>query len=604
MKNDFSNKAIAALLKSVSAAYEAKNGDKFKIIAYDRAASSIEHASNEIKDLWDEGRLADLPGIGKNIASYLDEFFKTGHVKHFEKVFQGLPPAMFSLLPIPGIGAKTALKLVKELKIDNPKTAIADLKKNGLKGKIRLIPGFGKQSEADILAGIEEYFSRTQRMLLPEADAIAQKIIAWLKEASVIQRIEPLGSLRRMVSTVGDIDIAVATNKPQEAIKHFLRYPGKIRTLEAGETTATILIRGGVHIDLMVQPVSSFGALLQHFTGSKHHNIALREYALQKQYSLSEYGIKSLKEKNKAKRYEFSSEESFYNFLGLAFIPPELREDTGEIEAALRTAQGQPNGLPKLVELEEIRGDLHIHSNFPIETSHDLGEASMEEIVNKARELRYEYVGFCEHNPSISKHSPEQIVNLIRLKKEAVDKLNSSCEKRTNNVFVRSLNGLEIDIRPDGNLAVPPEVFKYLDYAIASIHSSFELSKDKMTSRVLKALANPKIKIFGHPTGRKIGYREGYELDWDKIFSFCLENQKILEINAWPDRLDLPDVLVREAVKRGVKMIINTDSHALYQMDLMRFGVAVARRGWAEKTDIVNTLCYDKIEKLLLDNGK
>ena len=579
----FSNQQVSQILSSVAAAYEVKKDDRFKIIAYERAADSVEHASSDIKDLWDEGKLDQLAGIGPSIASHLNELFKTGKVRHFNQVLSGLPPAMFELMKISGVGAKTAYKLCQKLKIENPITAVRDLVKAAEQGKIRKIEGFGEESERKIVEAIQEVRRKTQRILLPQASALAEEILNWLRKSKVIVRADPLGSLRRQVSTVGDIDIAVATNSPKDAIKYFISYPKKKKVLEAGKTTASILLNGGQQVDLMVQPTSSYGALLQHLTGSKHHNIALRELALKKGFSLSEYGIK------KGKRLSrFANEKEFYQALGLDFIPPEMREDTGEIEAA------QNHQLPKLIEENEIKGDLHLHSNFPIEESHDSGTDSLEKMMEKAEELKYEYIGFSEHNPSLNNHSEKQIINLLKAKKIKIEQLNYS---RTNKLLKRIYNGLEVDVRPDGKLALPEKALELLDYVIASIHSSFRMDSEEMTKRVLEGLAPKKVKILGHPTGRLLNKREGYELNWDKIFDFCLKNDKWLEINAWPARLDLPDSLVREAVKNGVKIIINTDAHSTEEMDLMPFGVSVARKGWAEKGDIVNALNCDKINQ-------
>ncbi|PJE67721.1 DNA polymerase III [Candidatus Shapirobacteria bacterium CG10_big_fil_rev_8_21_14_0_10_40_9] len=588
MAKDFTNKEVAKILRSVAAAYEVKGGDRFKIMAYDRASTSVEHATSEVKDLWDDGKLGELAGIGAGIASHLDELFRTGKVRHFEEVMRGLPPAMFELLSIPGIGAKTAYKLCQKLGIKDVKKAISLLEECAKKEKIRVIEGFGEESEKDILRGIEEFRRKTTRILLPYASQIAEDILSWLRKSPSVIRADPLGSLRRMVSTVGDVDIAAATNEPKKVIAHFVAYPKKKRVLEAGTATASLVLKSGYQVDLMVQPVSSYGALLQHFTGSKQHNIALREYVLKKGLSLSEYGIK----KDKTLK-EYASEENFYKALGMDWIPPEIREDSGEIEATLN------HELPHLVELKDIKGDLHVHSDFPIETSHDEGTGSIEEIMERGLELGYEYIGFTEHNPSTSKHKSEQIIDILKRKKEKVEKINYSYEKRGKNMFIRGLNSLEIDIKPDGTLGIPEEGLKVLDYAIVSVHTSFRMGKVDMAKRVLTALEHPKVKILGHPTGRKLNQREGYELDWEKIFDFCLRKKKWLEVNAWPDRLDLPDILVREAVEKGVKMVVCTDSHALDQMDLMRYGVAVARRGWAEKSDIVNTLGYNEFLETL-----
>jgi DNA polymerase (family 10) len=484
MTESFTNKKISELLRKVAAAYTIKDEDKyrFQIIAYQRAADSVEHASSEIKDLWDEGKLSEIAGIGPSIEAHLDELFKKGRVKHFQEIFEGLPEAMFEMLKIPGVGPKTAFKLCKELKIYQKKDAILKLEEAIKLGKIRNIEGFGEVSEEKILKGIQELSRKTERILLPIASKIALEVIDYLEKNKSVLRADPLGSLRRQCSTIGDIDIAVASDNPKEVIEHFKKFPNKVRMLEAGERTASLIHSHGYQVDLMIQPPSAYGALLQHFTGSKHHNIKLREIALKKGYSLSEYGIRTVKkgekleigsekeERPKGKLIEFATEEEFYNFLGMEWIPPELREDTGEIEASLSRS------LPRLVEMKDIKGDLHLHSNFPIEPSHDIGENSPEEIIQKAGSLGYEYVAFTEHNPSVSQHSVPQILSLLRRKKEYIEQLNSS---RVNNISIKAINGLEIDIKPDGNLAIPVEGFKYLDFAIVSVHTSLRLTRNK-----------------------------------------------------------------------------------------------------------------------------
>lgn len=580
----------------VASAYEIKGdgNNRFRVMAYDRAATAVEHATSEVKDLWDDQKLTTLAGVGTNIAQYLDELFRTGKVKHFEQVLKSLPPAMFEFLSLPGIGAKTAFKLCQELKIKEAKSALTKLKKAAQAGKISQIEGFGAESEKAILAGIAEVAAQGQRkgrLLLPFAWELGQKIIAHLKKEPTIIQIDPLGSLRRMVATVGDVDLAVSIKDPKRAIEQFLAYPGKEKVLASGTNTARILVRGGHQIDLKTQKPSAYGALLQHFTGSKQHNIHLREIAQKKGLSLSEYGIKS-----KGKIQACATEEVFYRRLGMKWIPPELRENAGEIEAA------QKDKLPQLVALEEIKGDLHLHSDFPIEPSHDEGEDSLETMVKRGIKLGYEYLGFSEHNPSLSKHSENKVVDLIKKKKEAIEKINYSFKKVTRKekkTRINVISGLEVDIRPAGKLALPEKALKLLDYVVVSVHSSFRMDKQAMTDRVLRAIEHPKVKILGHPTGRKLGQREGFELDWAKIFTACQKQGIALEINGWPDRLDLPDSLVREAVKIGVKMVINTDAHALAQMDYMLYGVSVARRGWAEKKDIINTLAWQDLKNWL-----
>lgn len=625
------NQEIANLLRSISAAYEVKGEDKFRISAYERAAAAVEHSSSEVKDLWDEHQLENIPGVGPNIASHLDELFRTGKVKHFESVVKNLPRAMFELLAVPGVGAKTAYKLCQAFKLKNHKKVINDLIKIARNNQIATLEGFGEKSQSELLESLilfKQGQIKKKRMVLPYADSIARQIIEYLKKNPNVLRADSLGSLRRRVSTVGDIDISVATRKPKEVVEMFIQYPQIKKVIEKGSVKASAVLRSGHQVDLRVQKPEAYGAMLQYFIGSKQHNIHLRELALKKGYSLSEYGIKPIKKVRSLKHelgsynkklnlIEFADENKFYNFLGLPWIPPELREDTGEIEAALRQAQGKhlrqtsldgirdkegkQNGLPELVELKDIKGDLHLHSNFPIEPGHDLGENTMMEVVKKAASLGYEYIAFSEHNPSYSSHSENEMLAIIEQKRKSIEQLKYSIKGKYD---VQIFNSLEVDILPDGRLAVPDKGLQLLDFAIASIHSSFKMARQKMTQRVLQALAHPKVKIFGHPTGRKLNYREGYELNWQVIFEHCRKKRIALEINAYPDRLDLPDFLVREAIKNQVKIVINTDSHKIEQLDLMEYGVYVARRGWAQKNDVLNTFTYDKIMEILKGGEK
>jgi DNA polymerase (family 10) len=414
----------------------------------------------------------------------------------------------------------------------------------------------------------------------------------WMIKDVNVKRVDPLGSLRRKASTVGDIDLACVTDEPVEVLTHFTKYAETQKIIEKGEHSASILLPGNVQVDMMVQPAASYGSLLQHFTGSKHHNIALRDYALKKGLSLSEYGIKELKVKSE-KLKTFKTEKDFYGFLDLDYIEPELREATGEIEAA------KEHRLPELIELKDIKSDLQIHSSFNIETSHDLGESSMEEIVKKGNELKYEYLAFTEHNPSQKGHTDKNIVEILKKKREKVDQLNYSLQKAGNNGVQKVFNSLEIDIKSDGSLPVPDEGLNTLDFALVSIHSNFDVERTSQTKRVLSALAHPRVKIFAHPTGRKLNEREGAELNWPEIFDFCLKNNKWVEIDCDPMRLDLPDTLVREAVKLGVKLTFGTDAHHKDGMNNMLWGISVARRGWAEKRDIVNAKSLKEFEEML-----
>ena len=477
------NTELAELLRDVAAAYKIADDqkNKFRIIAYERAADAVEHLSSEAKDLWDEGKLTEVSGIGPAIASHLDELFATGKSKHFDQVLSSLPPAVFALMKIPGVGAKTAYKLSTELGIKNAKTALSALKAAIAKGKVASLEGFGKVREENIRKSIGQVKKGEKRLLLPYASQIADDLIDWIKKSKDVVEVYPLGSLRRKASTVGDIDLAVATDRPAELLEHFVNYPKKVRKIEIGPESAAIVVRGNVQGDAMATPSDRFGALLQHFTGSKHHNIALREHALKMGLSLNEKGISYLKTK---KIKKVRTEEEFYNTLSMDWMPPELREDAGEVQASL------VHRLPNLVDLADIKGDLQIHSDFDIETSHDLGLSSMLEVVKKADSLGYEYIAFTEHNPAQKGHKDSQIVDLLKRKKEVVDKLNSSLPPNLK-TFKKAFNSLEIDILPNGSLPVPVKGFDYLDFALCSIHSSFNQDKSKMTERVITAFSYP-----------------------------------------------------------------------------------------------------------------
>lgn len=597
------NLRIAELLRDVAAAYQVKGEAKnrFKIIAYNKASDAVEHLSSEIKDVWDEGKLDDIPGVGPSIAKHLDELFKTGKSAHFDEIMEGMPKTMFRLMEVQGIGPKRAYNIAKNIDISE-QDPFGDLEKAIKDGKVAELERMGEETQADILRSLSELKGRSKRLLLPYAQTIADEVIEWMKQIPETEEISPLGSLRRKASTVGDIDIAVATHDGAKVLDHFINYPKKTRLLGKGEHSSSIVVPGDIQVDLKVQPPEAYGSLLQHFTGSKNHNIALREYAIKKGYSLSEYGIKpaeKMRDARMAKRgdwtglTQFKTEEEFYNFLRLDWIPPEIRDDQGELESALN------HTLPKLVELQDVKGDLQMHSSYDIETSHDLGESTMEELIEKANELGYEYIAFTEHNPSQRGHNSRQITDILKKKEEKVLKLNEEFVKNMKGSVQKVYNSLEIDMLPDGRLPVPDEAMETLDFALVSIHSSFRLPKREMTKRVLTALTHPRVKIFAHPTGRLLNKREGAEIDWELVFEFALKNNKWIEINADAMRLDLPDFLVHEAVKLGVKLTFGTDAHHKDGLYNMPNAVFVARRGWAEDKDIVNTRTLEYFEAML-----
>ncbi len=586
------NLEIAELLRNVAAAYEILGENQFKIIAYDRAADSIEHLTSELKDMWDDGKLDTVPGIGKSLAEHLDELFRKGKSRHFESVLNKLPKSIYTLLLVPGLGPKKAFTLVHALKLEHSKNIIGDLEKAAKLHKIAEIEGFGEKSEEVIVESIESYKRgqiKENRMGLSYADEIAREVVAYLHIPQVV-RADPLGSLRRAVSTIGDIDIAVATKKPDRVIAHFLTFPHR-KIIDQGRQGATLLLANGRQVDLRVQTPEAYGAMLQYFTGSKNHNVKLRTYALKHGLSLNEYGIKHVKT---GKLTAFPTEEDFYKALGMAYIPPELREDKGEIEAALE------NKLPRLVESTDIKGDLHIHTDYDFPASHDIGSSPFAEHLDKAVNLGYEYIGISDHNPSVSTLSQKQIVEVMKKRKNWYEQQYYSWKERVKK-RVHYFLMCEVDILPDGKLALPDEAFAYVDAVIVSIHSVFTQPSADMTKRIISGLtAHPKVRIFGHPTGRILAKREGVDADWQKVYEIGKKLDIALEINASPGRLDLPDTLVYEARKTGVRFCINTDAHAVDQMDMMPYGVSVARRGWASRHDIVNTLEYNEFKNWLV----
>ncbi len=581
------NKSIANLLNRVAVAYSIKDEKKFRfqILAYQKAAETISNEVREVIDLYKEHQLDTIPGVGASLQKHLEELCRTGSVTHFETILKDVPEAVFPLLDLPTIGPKTAYKLVTAFKLNNPKTVLKDLLAMGKQNKIATLEGFGEKSQNEIIKTIEQAGltdKAAERMTLPFASQMADQLIEYMRQCKDVKEIYTLGSLRRRMETIGDIDIAVATDNANSVLNHFINYPYKSRLLDRGDVSASILATNGRRIDIKTQSADTFGAMLQHFTGNKEHNVHLREIALKKGMSLSEKGIKFLKT-DKMKTYK--TEEEFYAALGMQWIPPEMREDLGEIELA------QKHLIPTLVELKDIKGEFHVHSSFNIEPSHDLGVSNFAIMLKKADDLNYKYLGFSEHNPSVSKHSSAEIFNLVKKRNESLDKSYSS------NKCVRIFKLLETDILTDGRLAIDEKSLNLLDASIVSIHSSFNMDKETMTNRIIKGLSHPKAKILAHPTGRLINTRPGYQADWDKIFRFCQQNNKALEINAYPSRLDLISSLVRKAREYKLKFTIDTDSHAVDQMSLMPYGVDVAKKGWLTRNDIINCLDYEEVIK-------
>ena len=585
-----SNLQLAALLRRVAVVFTMTGEDFFRARAYENAAGSVETLEIPVSTLWEQGRLGEIPFVGANLVSHLDELFRTGHVRHFESELKQVPQGLFPLLTIRGIGAKTAFKIASHFKLTKEGTAMAKFTKIIKSGRLTEVEGIKQALAEKITTSLKSHFSQSGRLDLEQSLAIADDFTKHLLSSSVIREAEPLGSLRRRVDTVGDIDLAASTTKPLSATKHILAYPQIATVISSGAYVSRVKLKDGQEVDVKLSPPREWGSLLQHYTGSKLHNILLRNLALDKGFSLSEHGIKD----HKDKIHTFGTEESFYKFLGLDFIPPELREGRDEIKCATN------HTLPSLLEIGDIKGDLHLHSDFSFKSSHDLGVSPLSDLLDFGRKNRYSYLGISDHNPKLSGLTTSERRKILQARTDYIFTQYHAYEKRVKTRVPKLLIGLEIDIRQNGDLALEPELIDLLDYAIVSIHSGFDYDASTNTTRILKALStHPKIILLGHPTGRLINHRPAISADWTAIFDYAGKNHKYLEINSSPHRLDLPDDLIREASRFGAKFIINTDSHQVSQMNNMRYGVWTARRGWLSKTSVMNTLSFSDLHQVL-----
>jgi DNA polymerase (family 10) len=569
------NKEVAEILRRIADMLEIKGEIVYKALAYRRAADNIEYLGQDIEDVWREGKLLEIPGVGKSLAEKLDELLRTGKMSFYEELKEEIPPGVVSLLQVPEVGPKTAKLVWEKLGI----TSIQELERAAREGKLRTLPGLGVKSEAKILAGIEAFYRRSERIPLATALPVAKELIKALKEATPhALKVTAAGSLRRMKATIGDIDLLASSHKPEEVIETFTRLPQVAEVSMKGPTKSTVFLHSGLQVDLRVLPPERYGSLLQYFTGSKEHNVALRGLALDMGLSLSEYGFKRGEEEILC-----PEEEDVYHTLGLEWIPPELRENRGEIEAA------KEGRLPRLVELGDIRGDLHVHTNWSD------GASSIEEIAEAARRRGYQYLVISDHSHGlgIAKGlTPER----LKEQRAIIDELNRRWSD------FRLLQGAEVEIRADGSLDYPDEILASLDLVIASIHTGLRQERERITARVINAMRNPYVDIIGHPSGRILGQREESAVDMDEVLRVAKETGTILEVNGTPDRLDLDDVYIRRAVEMGVKLAIDSDAHNLYGLDSLEFGVAMARRGWAEPKDVVNTLPLEELLKALKRN--
>jgi DNA polymerase (family 10) len=574
-----SNREVIAALKEILAAMEVKNYNNFRIRAYQNAISILENLTVSIQDLWENKRLGEIPGIGPGIEEHLNEFFLEGKVAEFEEIKKGLPEGMFSLIGLRGIGAKRAYKLSMAFKLLDRENALEKLKEAAEQKKIRNLEGFGEKIEKSILEAIEEQKmtkNKKVRFLLPQAEEIVERIMNFMKGCDAVIDIEVCGSFRRKNATIGDLDIPVSTNKPSEVLDYFLKFPEIKEVLVVGDKKASVVLSNEIQVDLRVSTPQAYGSMLQYFTGSKQHNILLRNYALSMGMSLSEYGIKK-----DGKLKEFSDEKSFYNELGLSYIPPEIRNGDFEIEAA------KEGKLPDLIKLEDIKGDIHFH------TIASDGVNTLEEMIEEAKKLGYQYIGVADHAPSIQSRGLGTVLKIVSDTRKKINDINSS------QTDIKVLFGYEVNILVDNSLGLPDDILKDLDFVIAGIHTVFGQDKETVTKRLISAIENPYVRVISHPSGRLLNERDPADPDWRKIFSAARDNGVILEINAQPQRLDLPDDLAKSAMEWGVDLIIDSDAHSTREFSFMRYGVDNARRGWVQKDNVINTLTYDKFIKKL-----
>lgn len=558
------NADIATVFENIADLLELKNENPFKIRAYARASQVIRRLPEEMEMMVEEGKsLEDIPGIGKAIAAKSLELIKTGKLKYYEDLKAQFPEGIIKLLDIPNIGPKTAYRLATELGV----TSVDQLEQAVRDGRVAALERMGEKTAANILHSVEAYRRKDTRIPLGEALPAVEEVLDALRNVAGVRNLTPAGSLRRFRETVGDIDLMGTADDPESVIDAFVKLPQVREILSRGPTKASVILPKGLQADLRMVEHEDFGSLLQHFTGSKEHNIALRTRYQKQGLSLSEYGITETKT---GKVHRFADEHSFYAFLGLQYIPPEIREDMGEIDLAAK------NAIPRLIEKADIRGDLHCHTD-----SSD-GIDSIGDMAETARALGYEYLAITDHSSGRNIPSDKK---LDRLKRQAaeIDRLNATYRN------FRLLKGVEVDIRADGSFDLPDDVLAGLDIVIGSVHSSFLQSREQMTKRIIGAIENPNIDIIAHPTCRKIGEREPVDVDLEAVFQAALKHGKALEINAMPDRLDLKDIYAYRAREVGVKLVINTDAHAMAQFSLMKFGVGVARRAWCQPQDILNT---------------
>lgn len=565
------NEQVVELLNDIADLLEVKGESTFRVRAYREAARQIENLQEDVATLATSGRLTDIRGIGDSIAQKVTEYVTTGHSNYREELGRSLPKGIAEILEIPGVGAKKAQLFYEKLGI----STIDELEEAARSHRLKDLPGVQERTEKNVLMGIMRLKQRTGRMLLGVALPAAEDIVRQMKINPDIDQISVGGSIRRMQETIGDIDILASSSKPKDIIKAFTKLPNVKTVLAKGSTKASILTRQDLQIDLRVVDPDEWGSALQYFTGSKQHNIQLRSIAEGRGFKINEYGIFQI---NTGERLGGREECEVYDVLGMECMPPELRQATGEIEAAMT------GDLPNLIELSDIKGDLHTHTNWSD------GANSIEAMAQAAITRGYEYLVISDHSVSMG-FIHGLSTDRVREQRRIIDELNKHFD------HFRLLHGIEVNIRGDGTLDYGDDILARFDVVTASIHSGMGQSRERITGRMVAAMRNPNVDIIGHPSGRIIGRREPSDFDLDRVFAAAVDTGTIMEIDGQPDRLDLRDIYARKAMDMGVDFAIDSDAHSTSQLEMMRYGVATARRGWVEKDRVVNALPVDQLLK-------
>ncbi|HIE36049.1 MAG TPA: DNA polymerase/3'-5' exonuclease PolX [Candidatus Omnitrophica bacterium] len=561
---------IAKIFREIAKILDLKGENPFRIRAYEKAAQNIESLGEKLEVLVKEDKLTTIAGIGKDLAEKIKEVFKTGALKQYEELKKNIPHGLLEMMEIPGLGPKTVRLIYEKLKIDT----IERLEEAAKEGKLKGLEGIREKTEENILRGIAFLKKGQSRTPLYLALNIASNFIDILKKMKEVEKIQCAGSLRRRKETIRDIDILIISKKSHLVMERFATLPFVKEVLAKGETKSSVVSKENIQVDLRVVERGSFGSALMYFTGSKEFNIKFRQLAMKRGFKINEYGVFK-----KDKKLAGKTEEEIFSLMQMPYIIPELREGRGEIEAALN------NQLPEIVDLKDIKGDLHIHSKYSD------GAGTIEEIVKKAQNLGYEYVGICDHSQGLKVASGLSIKEVYK-KIEEIRKINKKSK-------VKVLCGTEVDITSEGHLDYPDSVLKEFDLVIAAIHSGFKQSKSQLTKRIISACKNRYVNIIAHPTGRLWGTRDAYEIDLEEIFKVARDYKIALEINCFPQRLDLNDLNCLKAKKMKVKLALGTDAHILEQLEAMHLGVSVAKRGWLEREDVLNCMSFKELIKWL-----